>query len=648
VALLTIKPSRGTIVFFILLTVGLAVRFGWDRHEEFVQTRDTPPTQTVRYLLRCVLGKDAQRVLGARPTGNNPTPWELRITDRLRRVVSDQYDRGWPGNCVPLADQLRLQLTSGRTPNAHQAEYYATQLQVTLTEARRDKVNAVAQVENRTLGFQLAALALEVTALTNGTERGWDSPLRESRTDLEFTPPTVPTPVWLPAEADYATLSRPNVVLYQSATERTLHVVTYDSHQRVQNNRVLGLGAPVRGTPENGAVLVVNDLGESLFVPANTPEGHSLIPLPNQVRGNTVDATRTEVLDRWHFLQTPQNQWLLTESDRTLRLRRRIQNAVGNATPANHEEWSDPLTIPAWTEVSGATITPVELVALGNLGGNPRGNRRGEPEGVLIGAPSQELVDVIAIRQGATDVHLERWRTNGNEVLHSMDEAGNDSDNPETEPTKIRWVEPAWNPSVVTCSHQDTRYTLVVTDEGMISIRWKSGVFATARTRFSTIGAPISSGAVEVSCNNDGLLLHGTFGNRGTQIVYFDAERGSVSVVPPPLFGPNARVAGVGLVEGNKLVVFVATAQSLRAYHSRRSASLSAGDTTNLWTVWEGGALIDIRPAVFEGQPTEFFEIGQVVTRENSVGVLVVFRTRTSFVLGRIGSNDGGLTWTSS
>jgi hypothetical protein len=597
VALFTIKPNRGTVAFFVLLTLGLIARFVWGRHEQFLAQRDGPPAHTTRRLLRCVLGRDAQRLLSPRPADNSPAPWAEKITARLRHTITVQahWDAHWPARCAPLAERLATRL-SGSGETAHAAQLAQT-VRGSLAAAAGDRLRALELVESGTLGTQLAALALEVIALSAGAESGWDSDLRYEPTDLHpLRLARPPEPVALPADADYATLALPDLVLYQSALDRRLHVVTFDARGLVRADRAIGRGAPVRGSAREGAVLVANDAGDAVFLPGGEPS--QLVPVPPPLLDGT------ERLGEWQVALTPGYLWLLSHDGDTLHLR---------TTPRSGE--------PRWSEVALPQAWAMQTVG-----------------GDLLAAQG-DAVDVLALRRGVTDVGLERQRVT---ALPAGPVAPADTARravrrttppapPEALP--VRWS--VFSPFHRTCAAGATRYFLVASEYDGLSVVSVTRDGATrAELRYSEMGA--LAGRYELTCNEQGALLFADFAGHPGTLVYFPAGATQPVMVAPPRFGYGVRVVGGALTASHGIVALVSNHATLRAYQ-----------WPHVGGAWRGGALVAdlVRPAPNTPDEEHTLEVFAVASDRDQVAVLAWVRDGARHYVARLASRDGGATW---
>jgi hypothetical protein len=608
VALLTVKPSRGTVVFFGLLVAGLLIRYGWGRHEEALAVRDSPPAHDARRLLRCTLGRAADRSLGARPGGDDRgQTWARTIAARLQRIVSSPGAEAQLGRCAPLAARLAPRLLGrAETQRAGQLALSAAR---TLQLAGADRLAAIESIERGDLPYQLAGLAYEISGLSDGALAGWTSPLPPESTDLWPIPAVGPPHgAVIGGNVEYATFAMPDLVLYQSVADRRLHAVTFDAAERVRSDRAIGPGAPVRGAWRDGAVLVASDEGDAVFLPGGEPA--QLVPLPDAVRRGA------ERADDWQVAFTPAALWLLTNDDGALRVR---------TTPrAGAVRWSDPVaTIGATDAMAGAVLAP-------------------EPGG-------QEAVRVTALRRGAQGIWLEQYvvTASGGAPVGTSARAGASTAAPTapaaagspsatataapTEapgatyalsgPTVIAREWPAYAPQVTTCSAGATRYVVLVSGSGISVVHVAGDRASRQDAPFAAVGVP-AGGRFEVQCSDRGVLLDADMVGRPNTLVYFDNEASEAAVLLPPHFAPGTHVLG-GALTANGTVVALVAGMSARTYY-----------TTDRGLHWAGGDLVSL--------PSEnaVLDVSAMAAQDNQVAVLSEVLEVGQRLVSRLGTRD--------
>lgn len=617
-ALFTIKPSRGTVTFFVLLLVGLTVRYVWGRRERFLTERDAPPVHTVRRLLRCAVGRDVQRLLSVRPSARDAAlSWERAITRRLRYTVATHWSPEWPARCVPIAERLIARSRASRQQDRW-VDGLATAVRNALVEASRDRMRALELTENGTLGSRLANLALAMIEISSGAERGWDSFLPPDPTDLyPVRMAETPLPVPLPPEVDYATLVLPDLVLYQSAVDRRLHVVTFDAHGRVRTDRAIGPGAPVRGSMRDGAVLIADDEGDSVFLPGGEPAQR--VPLPVPLRNGT------EGLGEWQIALTPSALWLLTEDHGTLRLR-----TTGRSGEVH---WMDVALPAAW--------------ATENVGG-------------LLVPGRGDSVNVVALRRNSTEVWIEHRNVR---AAHLAEIASRDGSSrrrraeARTARTEISSFAMApWSavsPAVRSCVSGAVYYLLATSNEKLwvvpvVNNDGSVDIFPRIELNYVQSGVP--GGRFELTCNQQGALLYADFRYRPGTLVYFPRGAHRAVILSPPTFGRTSRVVGGALMDAHGVVALVDHGAAIRVYRVRDPRD-GAGQ-------WEGGTLLteqrstagradrtDPEGSNGSGESMRRIEVSAIAAEGDRVALLAWVEVDGVRYVGRLFSHDGGETW---
>lgn len=531
VALFTVKPSRWSVVFFAVLLLGFVLRYAHARHEQRLIETDGPPAHTTRRLLRCVLGRDAQRLLGPRSLA----AWSRTATERLQRLVTLHHSSTWPSRCVPIAERLATRLAP--RPEAHTAAEHARQLALMLRNAAGDRRTAIEVIERGELGTALATVAFDVTALSDGAAENWINFLRESSTDLWPAEQVIPPHAATVADGvEYATLAMPDLVLYQSVADRRLHMVTFGPDERPRSDRAIGRGAPVRGPWREGALLVAADDGDSLFLPGGEPA--QLVPLPAPLREGR------EAADDWHVALTPSLLWLLTADAGTLRVR---------TTPRSGAvHWSEP-----FAPIGGPDV----MVG-----------------GVLLPDPSGgDAVRVIAVRRGASGVSVEQYALSAPRATsaNTLATPGDTSLAPQV--LLREW--PAYDPWMTTCAAGRARYLLVRASDALSVVRVDGERALRRELSYSTAGTPRGR-RLELGCDERGALLFVDLEMQAGALVHFDFGADEPVVLMPPRLGNRARVLGGALAPEGAVVAFIAGG-TVRAFR-----------TSDRGAHWEGGEIV--------------------------------------------------------
>jgi hypothetical protein len=592
VAVAQVRPSKWTYFFFGGLALTLVGRFVWSRREQVQFVHDAPLAHTTRRLLRCMVGRDVQRMLGDRSTARatEGTPgWSDRIEDRLRRIASAHANDEWPSRCVPIAERLETRL--GMELHAQRAQRAALDVRGYLTAGSARRIEFIRVVESGDLANALATLAYEVSGLTSAAEEGWSSPLGNASTDL-YPVDTVSFPHAraVAVGGESAALVMPDLLVYQSVADRRFHRVTFDASE-VPTDRDVGRGAPVVVDQRGGTVLVSSNEGDSVFVPYGEPA--PLVPLAEPVRRGA------ERVDGWSTYSTEESLAWIDVSNGFVHLR---------ATPRSGEvQWRDVGTFGAQDRVFGAVLLPHEF----------------------------DRVRVAMLERGANSLSL-AIRTVALDGTGAPADGGEEISRPGGE-----WL--TFDPHMRVCESETARHVLLHDAYGMRAIRFDAtGAVATQDMRFERLGA-IADRRFEWHCNETHALLFADFEQRNEAMVIFDYGEGAPHVVRAPTFGHNPHTTGAALTR-DRLVVAVANDATVRAYDTPIGESLFAVSEDSIVT-WTGGTLLAVADRGRGEGDARSLQVVTMIGRGDQVALLAAVREGARGYVGRLASRDDGRTF---
>ncbi len=590
-AVAQVKPSRWTYFFFGGLLLVALVRWGWTRREQATFEHDAPVAHTARRLLRCMLGRDVQRLLDDRATaGGSPgvPSWTDKVQDRLQRIVATYAGDAWPARCVPIADRLASRLSTDI--HAARAALAASRARELLGRGAERPVDLMAGVESGALAAALAAVAVEVSGLTSGTGEGWASPLPFGPTDLDpVSTINFPHAAAIAADADAPVLAMPDLLVYRGQGDGMIHRVTYDARER-PTDRALGRGVPVATDDRDGALRVASDDGDALFLPDGEPA--ALLPVPEAARRGV------ESLDGWQVLLS---QDALAWSSVTRGVAR-----VRRTARSGEVHWSEPVvTVGRADEVVAAMLYP---------GAN----------GAMRLATLERGADTVALATRAIAVDAGMGPSGVSAV-------GGD------------WI--TFDPQVHTCVAPHARYMLVSDAFALRVIALRDdGTTGVQDLRPNTLGVPLGR-RFELRCSDSSALLFADFDLRTDALVLF-AFRGEPRVLVPPVFGGHARITGAALTRDHVAVV-VETDATVRAY--RASVRDLIETAAGAMPPWSGGALLALRVAsdasAMPPRERRWVEVLQFVAREEQVALLTRVTEGARVFLGRLSSRDSGASF---
>ena len=590
-----IKPSRWTYFFFGGLVSVLVGRIVWARHDQSQFTREAPLAHTTRRLLRCVLGRDAQRLLDSRAAaqgGNGVLSWTDKIEDRLRRTVAIEANATWPSRCLPIAERLETRLsTELHAQRAQRAAMDARQL-LTVGAARR--IELLRAVESGDLATALSTLAYEVSGMTSATEEGWGSPLRPDANDLwPVHTVSFPHAAPIPAEADSAQLVQPDMLVYQSTADRRMHRVMFDANE-TPSDRALGRGAPVLGDVREDAFLVAADDGDSLFVPSGEPS--ALMPLAEAVRSGD------EPIDGWSALANGDSLTFASVTGGVVRVR--------STSRTGAVQWRDARTYGTPDEVFAAVLVPTD-----------------------DGAPRLATLD-----RGPNSIAVS---------VRTLDDAppalgGSEASAPPASHPGGEWL--TFDPRIRVCESAHARHVLLFDRFSMRAIRLDArGGVSTQDIRLDTLG-PLLDRRAEWHCNDTHALFFADFEHRSDTMMVFDYGESSPRLPRAPLLGAGASLAGAALTR-DRLVTVVANPASLRAYDISLADLATTSDESIIG--WNGGALLALesRADADAHREERTVRVMQMLGRDDQVAMLAWVIEGTRGYAGRLASRDGGRTF---
>ena len=469
-AVAQVKPSRWTYFFFGGLFLVFVGRFVWNRREQVAFVQEAPIAHTTRRLLRCVLGRDVQRMLEDRgnAAGNNVVPsWNDKIEDRLRRIAATYASNDWPSRCLPMAEHLEVRLVSeAHAMRAHQA---ASDVRQTLARSATSQLTLLRDVESGSLASSLASLAYEVSGLTAGAEEGWNSPLGETATDLSrsarsrfLTPPRLPaTPT--------RSCSRCQIC---SCTRAAATVDCIASRSTRANAGPIARSVAARRCPTTRVTaccgLRPTRAMRSSFRARNRPRSWRC-PSP-------CGAVSKRPTHGWQALLTPSALVWASDTQGVVRVR---------STPRSGE--------PHWSEALTTTGAPDEIAAL------------------MLVPGENGAVRVAALRRGANSLALTMREVPSEPRAGETSGPGADA-NPGGE-----WS--TFDPHVTSCVAEHTRYLLVSDRFAMRAYALHDdGAVAFQDMRFNTLGPPAER-RFDLRCNDAAALLFADFEQRPDALI---------------------------------------------------------------------------------------------------------------------------------
>lgn len=639
---MTVKPSRGTVVFFALLGAALVARYVAKQRDERVVSRDAPVTHTTRRLLRCVLGRGIERSLWPRPEGDDVRPWANTINTRLRLMVTRPQSDGWPQRCLPVAQRLTSRLAGSQFTAAYSAAHEAQRL---LQDLGASSNSAVATAENGRLGIALATLSLEVIKASVGTEAGWMSAIANEPSDLASAElPNLPQGQTLPPSIDGATLAAPEWILFQDVNDRRAHSLLF-RERGAPTDAVIGPGAPLRVSQANAsATLLATDEADALL-PLDTARP---VPIALPLAARTGEHT----IESWQHSKSANHHWFAYVS----RGRAHI--------------FSTPLVgATAWTErvspaLRDAPVAAIALVPEASAQPTTQSLTNIVDDSVLRvpaqPAQSEEVpaaMSAYVLRHGARGMSVERWHFTlpVEESAAQAPATANGNTNPANTATNANAAlardavsrtmienegRSLQRPRAIACVSGSTVHFAVASDESYSFYRIANGASRSGDIPVARVGA-MSGGRFELTCDERrSLLLVDAMGRPGAMLVYEGDREPQMLPVPLPTLTVQRSVDAAALVPG-AILAFVRTPGAVRVFRSTDSTS------------WQSGALLaQLHPPVapvperpdLPSSPGYSLTISAVATYRERVAALGVGRGSLLRAV-RFFSTDGGITW---
>lgn len=631
---MTVKPSRGTVIFFGLLATGLIARYAMNRRDESIVARDAPLAHSTRRLLRCVIGRDAERMLWPRPSDDDSRPWAIKINAQLRATVTEPQDDTWPSRCVSMAQRVAAKLAA--TPNATAAHSAAAEVVRHLETLSSSRTNAITVAENGRLGTALATLTIEVIKSTVGTESGWQSPLAHERTDLSpvrFA--RVPQGNSLPSRVDGATFAAPEWVLYQDASDRRAHSLLF-RERGAPADAVLGAGAPLRVMHGATAALLATDEADALL-PLEAVRS-APIPLPAVVRSGE------HIIESWQYAKSGGHRWFAYVS----RGRLHVWSTAANGAVS-------------WVERVPNTLqdTPVASVALVAVPDPPEtpqptpdATENGARDNRAAPSPTAALgVHALVLRHGARGMSVERWSFARPQETTEQTPQATPVARPEAQaPAAARELvtrqillsegRPHSRARVRACVAGTTAHFVAASDDDYAFYRVDAEGAVTGDIPTNRVGA-LGAGRFEFSCDEQrSLVLADAVNRNGTMLEYRGGREPRLLAEPLAALAVQRTIDAAALVPG-AVLAFVRTPGSVRVFSTTDS------------NTWVGGAPLAFLEAPTapppdhpeaQATPGYAFSISAVSTFRDRIAVLGI--GRGNFVRAvRFFSTDGGQTW---
>lgn len=284
-ALISVRPSRGSWAFFTLVTLAALGSRAWRRHEATVIRRDGPAAQAAQSLALCLLGPDVNTLLPDDAQEPVADEWSFRIGEWLRAASAARQPAGWPSRCVPLIDGLETRLRRTRTARP---QTYAALSQLRSILERVDGPGAeLARVsDDNSLPSSLATALADVRSLSLGTQDRWQPVIPVTG---RWPAPRLPEKPRFhrsfPRGADRVVLASADALVWRSSLDGMTHRLVHDDN--AWRDEVAGPAVPRDEPAREGFSRAETDVGPALVTPGPVARA---IPLPTAVVPTRGDA----------------------------------------------------------------------------------------------------------------------------------------------------------------------------------------------------------------------------------------------------------------------------------------------------------------------------------------------------------------------
>jgi hypothetical protein len=428
--LFVVRPSRGTWGFFGLVLLGVMGVRAMNKHDAKVVRQDRPATEHAQSLSACLLGVHARWVLRAPDDPDAQLRWTYDIGRVFRATASQAQPEEWPGVCTEPARALISSLQRASTSNPA-VRALAAETRNLVDRAGNSTEERLALADNEQLASRLAALLLQVRALSAGSRSSWDAGFRGAAPPVVLTLASLPALRGLPGE-----VVQPVLVSAQSALARG----TWNGYGQVlrldgaaPRRVLLESFTPLAEAPHGGLARVWTDDGPRIV---------DLLPGPRVLRPPGDLALRDPAGFRWSARRHGDARVMLTLDDGDLQARVH--------RPQRPEAWSPAAAVGPSQSILAATLT----------------------DAATPDAPWR----VTTLRPRFSDVVLEQYTVSpdgdGLRVGAAM-------------PLYTREPLPGALPAVETCESHDVAYFVLAERSAVTAVRVHEGVAQTATARLS-------------------------------------------------------------------------------------------------------------------------------------------------------------------
>lgn len=528
--LFVVRPSRGTWGFFGLVLLGVMGVRAMNKHEAKVVRQDRPATEHAYSLSACLLGVHARWVLRGPDETDAQLRWTYDIGRVFRATASRSQPEAWPGVCAEPARALITSLQRASTSNPA-VRALAAETRNLVDRAGNSAEERLALADSEQLASRLAALLLQVRALSDGSRSTWDAGFRGAPPPVALTLAPLPALRGLPGEVEQPVLVSAQSALARGTWNGYGQVLRLDggSPRRV----LLDAFTPLAEAPQGALARVWTDDGPRLV---------DLLPTPRVLRLPGDLALQDPAGFRWSARRHEDQRVMLTVDDGDARVRLH--------RPTRPEAWSDAVAVGPSQSILAATLTDA--------------------------ATPEMPWRVTTLRPRFSDVALEQYTVapdgDGLRVGGAM-------------PLFTREPLPGALPAVETCAAHDVAYFVLAERGAVTAVRVHEGLAQTATAPLS-----LPRGArLRLQCDAQQVLAAPTPAGPLAGAALFRFEGGAAgtgTLLEHPPAGTQ-EVHAMVLVRGGVLA-FASSPGALRVWRLRASLGFFGRGAAR----WEHGAML--------------------------------------------------------
>lgn len=556
--LFVVRPSRGTWGFFGLVVLGVLGVRAMNRHEARVIRQDRPASEHAHQLAACLLGPNRAWVLSDPDNVDAQLRWTHGISTTLRAMSSIAQPDEWPRVCLDPMIHLQSALARAST-SAPSTRALAGEVRALIEQASRGADERLALADNDRLATRVAALLMQVRALSTGSRATWGRELLRANPPVALQIPDLPLLRGLPGDAQRPVLADVHTVFARGGWNGYAQAIQIDG--RRLRRVLLDPATPLLEAPHGRLMRGWRDDGPVMLTAAPRPR---VLPLPDDFVIRDVERFR------WDSSLRDDTLSLLTLDGGTATLRT-IEADLGTT-------WSAPQVVGTGEEFAAAMLAAPRSI-------NDEGR-------------------VIVLRPRLTDSVLEQHALTRTQAGLTLGPAM---------PLEAATRLPGAYAEVETCRAGSASYMVFATQNALIAARIEGDSVRIANARL-----PLPRGArLSLRCDEQQALALPSQTSPVAEAAHFrfNGFRSGTGVLVERPPGGASEVVSMLLVRDGVLAI-VTTPGAMRAWRYRPRAAFELEGSR-----WEpGGMLMDLAPSP---RARRRVVAAQAASEGDSVAVLV-------------------------